>query len=123
MIKGIGVDMVEIGRVQKLIEKDLGFAERIFTAREIAYCESKFFKAQHYAARFTAKEAFFKALGTGFRDGMSWQDVEVENDALGKPQLRLAAVALQKFEKRKLKKALLSLSHTRDMAVALVVIE
>jgi len=123
MIKGIGVDMVEIGRMQKLIEKDLGFAERIFTAREIAYCESKFFKAQHYAARFTAKEAFFKALGTGFRDGMSWQDVEVENDALGKPQLRLAAMALQKFEKRKLKKALLSLSHTRDMAVALVVIE
>jgi holo-[acyl-carrier protein] synthase len=123
MIKGIGVDMVEIGRVEKLIAKDRGFAERIFTAREIAYCESKFFKAQHYAARFTAKEAFFKALGTGFRDGMSWHDVEVENDALGKPQLRLAAMALRKFEKRKLKKALLSLSHTRDMAVALVVIE
>jgi len=123
MIKGIGVDMVEIGRVQKLIEKDQGFAARIFTEREIAYCESKFFKAQHYAARFTAKEAFFKALGTGFRDGMGWRDVEVENDALGKPRLRLAAVALQKFEKRKLKKALLSLSHTREMAVALVVIE
>ena len=123
MIKGIGVDMVEIERVQKLIAKDLGFAERIFTPREIAYCESKFFKAQHYAARFTAKEAFFKALGTGFRGGMSWQDVEVENDVLGKPQLRLAAVALRQFEKRKLKKALLSLSHTRGMAVALVVIE
>jgi holo-[acyl-carrier protein] synthase len=123
MIKGIGVDMVEIGRVQKLIDKDQGFAARIFTEREIAYCESKFFKAQHYAARFTAKEAFFKALGTGFRDGMGWRDVEVENDALGKPRLRLAAVALQKFEKRKLKKALLSLSHTREMAVALVVIE
>ncbi len=123
MIKGIGVDMVEIDRVRKLIEKDLGFAERIFTPREIAYCESKFFKAQHYAARFTAKEAFFKALGTGFRGGMGWQDVEVENDPLGKPQLRLAAVALQQFRKRKLKKALLSLSHTREMAVALVVIE
>ena len=54
---------------------------------------------------------------------MGWQDVEVENDALGKPQLRLAAVALQQFKKRKLKRALLSLSHTRDMAVALVVIE
>jgi len=123
MIKGIGVDMVEISRVRKLVEQDLGFAERIFTDREIAYCESKFSKAQHYAARFTAKEAFFKALGTGFRDGMGWQDVEVENDALGKPQLRLAAVALAQFKKRKLKKALLSLSHTRDMAVALVVIE
>jgi len=123
MIKGIGVDMVEISRVRKLVEQDLGFAERIFTDREIAYCESKFSKAQHYAARFTAKEAFFKALGTGFRDGMGWQDVEVENDALGKPQLRLAAVALAQFKKRKLKKALLSLSHTRDMAVALVIIE
>jgi holo-[acyl-carrier protein] synthase len=123
MIKGIGVDLVEIARVQKLIEQDTGFAERIFTETEIAYCEGKFSKAQHYAARFTAKEAFFKALGTGFRDGMSWQDVEVKNDALGKPQLHLAAVALQQFKKRKLKKATLSLSHTRDMAVALVVIE
>jgi len=123
MIKGIGVDMVEISRVRKLIEQDLGFAERIFTDKEIAHCESKFSKAQHYAARFTAKEAFFKALGTGFRDGMGWQDVEVENDVLGKPQLRLAAVALAQFKKRKLKRVLLSLSHTRDMAVALVVIE
>ena len=123
MIKGIGVDMVEIGRVKKLIEQDRGFAERIFTAREIAYCEGKFSRAQHYAARYTAKEAFFKALGTGFRDGMSWQDVEVENDSLGKPQLRLTAVALERFKKRKLSRAFLSLSHTREMAAALVVIE
>jgi holo-[acyl-carrier protein] synthase len=123
MIKGIGVDLIEISRVRKLIEKDMGFSERIFTKTEIAYCESKFSKAQHYAARFTAKEAFFKALGTGFRDGMSWRDVEVENDALGKPQLRLTAVALQQFNKRKFKRITLSLSHTKDMAVALVVIE
>ncbi|MCX6557626.1 MAG: holo-ACP synthase [Candidatus Aminicenantes bacterium] len=123
MIKGIGVDMVEIGRVRKLLEQDNGFVERMFTVREIAYCESKYFKAQHYAARFTAKEAFFKALGTGFRDGMSWQDVEVENDELGKPQLRLIAAALKKFKSKKLRRVLLSLSHTREMAVALVVIE
>ena len=123
MIKGVGVDMVEIERVRRLIESDSGFAARVFTAREIAYCEGKFSRAQHYAARFTAKEAFFKALGTGFRDGMSWKDVEVENDALGKPQLRLAAVALRQFRRRRLKRALLSLSHTRGMAVALVVIE
>ncbi len=123
MIKGVGVDMVEIERVRRLIEGDSGFAERVFTAREIAYCEGKFSRAQHYAARFTAKEAFFKALGTGFRDGMSWKDVEVENDALGKPQLLLAAVALRQFRRRRLKRALLSLSHTRGMAVALVVLE
>ena len=123
MIKGVGVDMVEIGRVRKLIEQDQGFAQRIFTDREIAYCESKFSKAQHYAARFTAKEAFFKALGTGFRDGMSWRDVVVENDCRGKPQLRLTAAALRQFRRRKLKKAMLSLSHTREMAVALVVVE
>lgn len=123
MIKGIGVDMVEIGRVRKLLEQDNGFIERMFTAREIAYCESKYFKAQHYAARFTAKEAFFKALGTGFRDGMSWQDVEVDNDELGKPQILLTAAALKKFKGKKLKHTLLSLSHTREMAVALVVIE
>ncbi|HOW44528.1 MAG TPA: holo-ACP synthase [Candidatus Aminicenantes bacterium] len=123
MIKGVGVDMVEIERVRRLIESDSGFAARVFTPREIAYCEGKFSRAQHYAARFTAKEAFFKALGTGFRGGMSWQDVEVENDKLGKPQLRLAAAALRRFRRRRLKRALLSLSHTRGMAVALVVIE
>ena len=123
MIKGIGVDMVEIERVHRLIEQDQGFAKRIFTEREIAYCEAKFSKAQHYAARFTAKEAFFKALGTGFRGGMSWRDVEVENDELGKPQLRLTAAALRHFRRHKLKQTLLSLSHTREMAVALVVIE
>ena len=123
MIKGIGVDLVDIGRVRKLLEQDNGFVERMFTAREIAYCESKYFKAQHYAARFTAKEAFFKALGTGFRDGMSWQDVEVENDELGKPQIRLTAAALKKFKSKKLQGVLLSLSHTKELAVALVVIE
>jgi holo-[acyl-carrier protein] synthase len=113
MIKGIGVDLVEIGRVRKLLEQDNGFVERIFTAREIGYCEGKYFKAQHYAARFTAKEAFFKALGTGFRDGMSWQDVEVENDALGKPRIRLTAAALEKFKNKKLKNVFLSLSIPR----------
>jgi holo-[acyl-carrier protein] synthase len=123
MINGIGVDLVEIGRVRKLLEQDNGFVERIFTAREIGYCEGKYFKAQHYAARFTAKEAFFKALGTGFRDGMSWQDVEVENDELGKPQIRLTAAALEKFKNKKLKNIFLSLSHTKEMAVAMVVIE
>jgi holo-[acyl-carrier protein] synthase len=123
MIKGIGVDLVEISRVQRLLQRDNGFIERVFTAREIAYCESKHFKAQHYAARFTAKEAFFKALGTGFRGGMSWKDVEVDNDALGKPRLRLTAVARKKFHARKMKRMFLSLSHIRDMAVALVVIE
>jgi holo-[acyl-carrier protein] synthase len=123
MIKGIGVDMVEIARVRRLIERDRGFAARIFTEREIAYCEAKYSRAQHYAARFTAKEAFFKAMGTGFRGGVGWRDVEVENDELGKPQLRLAAEALAQFHRRGLKRALLSLSHTREAAVALVVVE
>lgn len=123
MVKGVGVDMVEIARVRRLVETDSGFAARVFTEREIAYCESKHSRAQHYAARFTAKEAFFKALGTGWRGGMSWRDVEVENDELGKPQLRLAAGALRQFRRRKLKRALLSLSHTRGLAVALVIVE
>jgi len=89
MVKGIGVDIIEVQRVARLLERDGRFAERLFTAAEIAYCEGKHFRAQHYAARFTAKEAFFKALGSGWRDGMGWHEVEVVHDALGKPSLRL----------------------------------
>ena len=123
MVKGIGVDIIEVQRVKRLLEGDRRFAERLFTAAEIAYCRGKHYSAQHYAARFTAKEAFFKALGSGWRDGMGWHEVEVVNDKLGKPSLRLRGKARERFAALKLKRLHLSISHTREHAVALVVVE
>jgi holo-[acyl-carrier protein] synthase len=123
VIKGIGVDILAINRMEKVIENDEKFIERIFTREEIGYCSSKAKRYQHYAARFTAKEAFFKALGSGWRFGMRWQEVWVENDQLGKPELRFSGKALNHFRQMKFKRAHLSVSHTDEHAVSFVVIE
>jgi len=123
MVQGIGVDIIEIPRIKKMIEADIGFEEKIFTPREINYCRTKFRKEIHYAARFAAKEAFFKALGTGWRDGMSWQDISVENDTLGKPEISLSGKTQEKFSQKNCSRINLTISHTKDTAVAFVVIE
>jgi len=123
MVRGIGVDLIEIERVARLIERDPRVRERLFTAGEIAYCESKYYKAQHYAARFTAKEAFFKAVGTGLRGAMSWLDVAVENDILGKPHLYIGGHSAEVFRENGMSAVHLSLSHTHTTAVAMVVVE
>jgi holo-[acyl-carrier protein] synthase len=123
MIKGTGVDILAIDRIDKLIKKDKRFITRIFTGREIAYCSGKAKRAQHYAARFTAKEAFFKALGSGWRYGMRWQDVWVENDHLGKPEIKISGKARLYFDKMKFNKIHLSVSHTDEYAVSFVLIE
>ncbi len=121
MIIGIGTDIIEIARVAKAIEK-IEFVNKVFTAHEIAYCESKK-KAENFAARFAAKEAFFKAMGTGWRDGMSILEVEIQNDDLGKPSIVLSGVCLAKFEAAGGKKIHLTLSHNKDSAIAFVVLE
>ncbi len=123
MIKGIGIDIVEIKRIKKLIERDNKFIEKIFTQKEIDYCKKKFRKEQHYGARFAAKESFFKALGTGWRDGMKWKDISIENDKLGKPKVELHGKTLEKFKKIKYKQIHLSISHTKEYAIAYVIIE
>ncbi len=123
MVKGIGVDVIEVGRVRRIISRDTRFAERVFSPAEIAYCEGKHAREQHYAARFTAKEAFFKALGTGWRDGMGWTDVAVQNDSLGKPEIVLSGRAAEVFSARGLTAVHLSISHTREHAVSVVVLE
>ncbi len=123
MVKGVGVDIVEIARIQKVLGDNSRFAERVFSPQEIEYCETKARKAQHYAARFAAKEAFFKALGTGWRDGMGWHEIIVENDELGKPKIRLAGRTLEIFEARGLQFIHLSISHEKIHAVAMVVLE
>ncbi|UCH98816.1 MAG: holo-ACP synthase [Candidatus Aminicenantes bacterium] len=122
-MKGIGIDMIDVARIKKIVEKNRRFVERVFTETEIRYCEGKFRPAVHYAARFAAKEALFKAMGTGWRGGMAWTDISVENNELGKPGITLSGKTLENFKKNKFHTLHLSISHTREYAVALVIIE
>jgi holo-[acyl-carrier protein] synthase len=124
VVFGIGVDIVEIARFERFLrEGNDALIHRLFTAVEIEYCATKKHAAQHYALRFGAKESFLKALGTGLRDGLSWQDVEVVNDALGKPELQLYGRAREMFRELGLSSHFLSLSHDAGSAVAMVVLE
>ncbi len=123
MVKGIGVDIIDIPRVKKMVDKESRFFEKVFSETEIRYCRSKYREEVHFAARFAAKEAFFKAMGTGWRYGMRWQDISVENDELGKPEIKLSGKTLENFEKNRFKHIHLSISHTKEYAVAFVTIE
>lgn len=124
MIYGTGVDIVEIARFEKFLQQgNDALFDRIFTPFEIQYCSGKKQSAQHYALRFAAKESFLKALGTGLRDGISWKDMEVVNDKLGKPELKLYRRAEELFRQVGLSSCFLSLSHDAGCAVAMVVLE
>ena len=124
MIYGTGVDIVEIARFQRFLEEgNKSLFQRIFTPTEIEYCAAKKLSAQHYALRFAAKESFLKALGIGLRDGICWKDMEVVNDPLGKPELRLHGRALEIFTEAGLSACFLSLSHDAGCAIAMVVLE
>jgi holo-[acyl-carrier protein] synthase len=124
MIIGLGTDLIEVARIAAAAERrGPALLERLFTAREIGYCETRHYRFESFAARFAAKEAFLKALGTGVRDGISWHDIEVVRDALGRPELRLTGRALELAEERGVSSAFVSLSHTRSLATAVVVLE
>lgn len=119
-IFSIGVDIVEIERIEKLLEKYSDkFMSRIFTEREIDYCSRKKSRGS-YAARFATKEAVFKATGYGLGKGMTWKDVEVINDEKGKPEVHLFG---KTAELLKDKSVYLSISHSRDAAIAMVVVQ
>ena len=90
MLVGLGTDLMEVDRITEKINKQSGFRELVFSKAEIDYCESKTNKFEHYAARFAAKEAFFKALGTGWLEGTQFNEVEITNDESGKPVLDLS---------------------------------
>ncbi len=122
MIIGLGTDIAEVARIAKSIENS-AFRDKIFSKTEITYCETKTNKAENYAARFAAKEAFFKALGTGWRGMMAFNEVEVVNDELGKPTLNLLGEAGKVLVERNIKKIHISLSHTKEMAMATVILE
>jgi holo-[acyl-carrier protein] synthase len=124
MIRGVGVDLVKVHRLQQATERwGQRFLARIFTAAEIELCQSRARPAHCLALRFAAKEAFAKALGLGIREGLRWVDIEVVHDHLGKPSLRLHNEARNLFENVAAKGSWLSLSDERDYAVAVVVLE
>ena len=120
-----GVDIIEIQRMKKsLATNGEIFRDKVFTQREIEYCEKrKVVKYQSYAARFAAKEAVSKAFGTGISGGIDWKDIEVINDSNGKPEVVLSGMAQEVFKSIRAKDISLSLSHCENYAVAYVVIE
>jgi holo-[acyl-carrier protein] synthase len=123
MLSGLGTDLIEIERIAEKISKDSGFREMVFSIEEIAYCESKTNKFECYAARFAAKEAFFKALGTGWLEGTYFNEVEIINDASGKPELVLSGETKKTLSAWGISKILVSLSHLKTIASAVVIIE
>ena len=125
MIVGTGIDLCEVDRIEKAIASSYGrrLVERVFTAREIAYAESKANRWERYAARFAAKEAGMKALGTGWRAGLGWQDLEVANLPSGRPTLLLHRKAAEIAERLGVRNVSLSLTHTAEQAIAVVILE
>jgi len=124
VIIGIGIDHLEIARIRKILqERKEKFLQRIFRDKEIRYCEGKKDKYQHYAARFAAKEAVYKALSQTGNEGIEWKDIEVVNNRQGKPEIRLHNNALDLARKLKVSKIFLSISHNKDSAICQVVVE
>ena len=122
MILGIGTDLIEVERVADKMQAK-GFKELVFTQNEITYCEMKTYKYEHYAARFAAKEAFLKAIGTGWRTGTAFNEIEVYNDEQGKPELRFYGNTEKTVEKMKIGNIFVSLSHLKSVACAMVILE
>lgn len=124
MIVGTGVDLAEVSRIRLSIERfGARFVERIYTPGEIAYVERKANRYERYAARFAAKEAGMKAIGTGWKRGVTWHDFEVANLPSGKPTLRLTGVAAEVAGALKVRNVALSLTHTAEYGMAHVILE
>jgi holo-[acyl-carrier protein] synthase len=124
MIVGTGVDLAEVPRIRASIERfGRKFIDRVFTPAEIAYVERKANRFERYAARFAAKEAGMKAIGTGWRRGVRWQDFEVANLPSGKPTLRFHGVAAKFAEKLHVRNVALSITHTSELGMAHVILE
>jgi holo-[acyl-carrier protein] synthase len=123
MVTGIGIDIVEVRRITKALEGSGAMVRRVFTPEEIKYCSGRKNQYEHFAGRFAAKEAALKALGTGWQGGIRWTDVEVSVDEMGKPQIGFHGKALELFEQASAKRALLSITHSKEHAVAVVVLD
>lgn len=124
MIVAIGIDIIEVARIREVLLRTPRFRERVFTTAERQYCDGRgVVAAQHYAARFAAKEAALKALQTGWRGGISWQDVEIAARESGAPYLIMHGQVKELFEKSRATAAHLSMAHTSEHAIAQVVLE
>jgi len=121
MVFGVGIDIIEIDRVKKSIDKyGDKFLDKVFTAGEINYCNKKFNKYQHYAARFAAKEAVYKALTSGWKEGLRWKDIEIENDQSGMPSVntrgKLATFLANNLQLK------ISISHSQNYVTSVAII-
>ena len=124
MIVGTGIDIAEVPRIREVIERHgQRFLQRVFTEGEIQYCESKANRVERYAARFAAKEAGMKALGTGWNHGVRWRDIEVARKPGGRPTLLLHGRAAEFAAKLGTTNIALSLTHTAEQAMAQVILE
>jgi holo-[acyl-carrier protein] synthase len=109
--------------MEKLVAEGRPYLETIFTEKEMDYCETRVRKSEHYAARYAAKEAFLKALGSGWRDGLAFSDIEIVNDELGKPRVLLHGEVRTRFDSHQIKQTSISLSHIDEIAIAVVILE
>jgi holo-[acyl-carrier protein] synthase len=124
MIIGLGLDIAEIDRIEAAISRHgAPFIERVFTLAEVAYCERYKNRFERYAGRFAAKEAAMKALGTGWRRGVRWRDIEVVREPSGKPTVQLAGVAREIADGLGVKNISLSITHSGNFALAEVIFE
>jgi len=123
MIAGIGVDIVDVNRIAEKLSKENGFRELVFSDTEISYCETKANKFEHYAARFAAKEAFFKAVGTGWLNGTAFNEVEVVNNEHGKPEINFLGETKMTINAMQFTNIMVSLTHIKTAASAVVIIE
>jgi holo-[acyl-carrier protein] synthase len=124
MIVGAGIDIAEVARIREVVQRyGRRFVERIYTPGEIAYVERKANRFERYAARFAAKEAGMKAIGTGWRSGVRWQDFEVSNLPSGKPTLKFHGAAADFASRLGVRNVSLSLTHTAELGMAHVILE
>jgi len=124
LIVGLGLDIAEVDRIEAaIVRHGAPFLERLFTPKEVSYCEKHKNKFERYAARFAAKEAAMKALGTGWSRGVRWRDIEIVREPSGKPTLRLEGVARQIADRLGVKNISISITHSGNLALAQVVFE
>jgi holo-[acyl-carrier protein] synthase len=124
MIVGTGIDIAEVPRIAESINRfGERFIRRVFTEGEIRYCDTKANRFERYAARFAAKEAAMKALGTGWNNGVRWRDVEVVREAGGRPTIKFHGTAIEVATRLNAKNISLSITHTAEQAMASVILE